>query len=108
VDENPYQSPRTLPASDPERRSAVRLMLSGLSFLAAMFFLALIGKGVSVLASLGLDWPGAPSAIGLVVWASLNVISCGLIGIGLLRRRQRLTAIGGSILILSTLALFFV
>ena len=83
-------------------------MLAGVCFLAAMFVLALIGKGISVLVSLGLDSPLAASALALIAWASLNVVSYGLIGMGLLRRRQRMTAIGGSILVLSTLALFFV
>ena len=108
MDENPYQSPTAPPPSDPQRRSAVRLMLAGVSFLTAMFLLALIGKTISVLASLGLDSPLAAGTLPFIAWASLNVVSCGLIARGLLRRRQRLTAIGGSILVLSTLALFFV
>lgn len=83
-------------------------MLAGVCFLAAMFLLALIGKAMSVLGSLGLDSPLAASALAVIAWASLNVTSCGLVGMGLLRRRQRLTAIGGSILVLSTLVLFFV
>jgi hypothetical protein len=108
VDENPYQSPATLPAGGPQRRSFIRLVLTGFCFLAAVILVVIVGKGIDVMVSAGLDSPYGVSALVLIAWGSLNVISCGLVGVGLFRRRLLLTGIGGSILVLSTVVLAIV
>jgi hypothetical protein len=85
-----------------DRPSVVRFALSGVCFLGGVRLACLAFEGITIVAS------GLCSATIYVdlSWSCANVVSFLLVGIGFVRRRQGLTAIGGCILVVSTLLLF--
>ncbi len=98
------------PQRDSSRPSVIRVALSGVCFLEAAFLAVHACETISILASEGLhsEVPGKGNEwiLAIVPWAGVNIISMALVGIGLLRRRAALTAIGGCTLVLSTFILF--
>ena len=110
--ENPYQSPKTSAARHVEQRSVVRLTLSGVSFLGAIFLAVIAYKAVAISVSIGpnsVTPKGYQSAtLAAIPWACVNVLSFGLVAVGLFRRRQRLTVVGGCVLVVSTVILMAV
>ena len=107
VDENPYQSPNAAPQAEP--RSIIRLALSGVSFIGAVFLAFIADKAVAISVAIG---RGSTSTgfrsvtLLLLPWACINVASFGLVSVGMFRKRQRMTLVGGCVLGLSTLILF--
>ena len=94
------QSPAVHGACD-TRRSVVRLALSGVCFLGAGLLVVTV---YSVARTPELPGFRAISRV-CIAWAFVNVLSFGVVGVGLFCRRQCLTVIGGCILLLSTLFL---
>jgi len=110
-DENPYQAPATPEAPRRKRSSVARLASAGVCFLVAAMLCCSpiyspIYEGLTHLNAYGihrtLNTRSGLGALLNLTWGCVNVVSCSLIGIGLLRTHKRLTAIGGCTLVLST------
>jgi hypothetical protein len=86
---------------DNGRRSIFRLAISGVSFFGAAFLAFLVYKAITILAS-GFQYE---SMLLYTSWALVNIASFLFVGVGFLCGRPRLTAIGGGVLALSTIAL---
>jgi len=116
TDENPYQAPTAYETPRHKRYSIARLVLAGLCFLVAAMLCVSpiyspIYEGITHLNAYGiyhtLNTRSGLGALLNLTWGCVNVVSCSLIGVGLLRTQKRLTAIGGCTLVLSTV-LFYV
>lgn len=94
---------------DTARPSIVRIALCGVCFFGAIF-LMLVVVGVSmqitIWVSLGphsvIPLRDQLSDLLLTLWACVNIISFGFVGVGVLRQRLRLTVIGGTMLFLTS------
>lgn len=114
MDENPYQASTAHETRRDKRYSVARFVSAGLCFLVAAMLCGSpiyspVYEGITYLNAYGIQHAvSTRSGLGTLVdfaWGCVNVVSCSLIGTGLLRAHKRLTAIGGCTLVLST-ALF--
>ena len=94
------QCPADYRASNSGRRSIVRVALSGVCFLGAVLLVDFAYR-----LALRPDLVGRELNHLCLAWAFVNVISFAVVGVGLFSRRQRLTVVGGCVLVPSTVLL---